>query len=737
LFAFLLAGCSGGDGAGLSGGAAGAPAARVDEPGALAALAVPDGVEPELWDMLTAELSRVLAERDAAATRTASTPPMGETSATVLTYNASASTLAWRYYSHGDYNQDGLVGISDLTPLGQHYGEGSPLGAGQPFPPDSLGAVIDGNGDGIINISDITQIGQNYGVLVAGYRIYASEVTYPYPVEPAGPNREGAMLLDTVDMDAGSDIPGERRRFYSQVVPTEEEQYYWVRPYHESADGVASNLVEVQVPPNQPPEAVLLHYGAARTPAHIRWDALASRDDDGAVVRYEWDFDDDGEFEYDSEDATQVSFYYYEEGQYTCTLRVTDDEGATDTDATDIYVYELATWHVNLADERLEESPGQNPIKRPIRLLEADGHPAMFYTRQMYERDPVTGSDWAVVYTKADDPHGENWSEPQLMAWQNFGVIYETFRGTAAIVDGHPAVVCQYSIPVDFDLKTQLLYRRAGDPAGSSWPDPIVAYQYTWNGQPELDEKGLMLASLSVVEGRPAIIGRDAGDMPSRYTRANDSNGSSWPLPWETDFELDSNEDLAIVSGLPAVVSYETDHDDLLYYRALGVDATAWSEEAVLIDEHEKPTNKMQLISAAGHPAVVYYDTVTDDLKYRRALNPEGMAWGEPVVLDTRASNFSRTAVIDGRPAVIYIDRIADKYMFISANDDTGTRWGFPSEIPLEYGSLSSFFDDYYYHNQTGFPDGITGSPAFAYTEYYSEGQGPPTWKRLYYVAYY
>jgi PKD repeat protein len=745
LCALLLAalGCagtssvSGGDGEGLAGstpgmpgGAADAPAARVDEPGALSSLAVPEGVEPELWNMLTTELSRVLAERDASG-KLASAPPMGEASATVLSYNASASTLSWRYYSNGDYNQDGLVSISDLTPLGQHYGESSPLSGDQPFPPDSLGAVIDGNGDGIINISDITQIGQNYGVRVDGYRIYAAEVTHPYPVEPAEPNREGAMLLTTVDMDAGSTIPGERRRFYSQVVPTEEKQYYWVRPYHGYADGVASNLVEVLVPPNQPPEAVLLYYGAARTPAHIRWDALASRDDDGAVVRYEWDFDGDGDFEYDSEGATQVDFYYYEAGKYTCALRVTDDEGATDTDATFVNVLEEATWHEHVADEQLDwaGSGYDGMLLGAAALVDVEGHPSFFY-ECLQSSDPDDPRAYELKFIRAEDAHGESWGEPLVLGATSSHSQARTdaFFGGAGIVEGRPAAayVYQYLDEGGHFVKQSMIFIRADDDTGSSWPAGTEIHtSYETDGS-------LFPRQFHIVTGKLAMTGGYGIYGGFSYMLADDASGVSWGDPINAASSLHPQDtSVAAVAGLVAGVRFEND-EDLLYNRALDDTTLAWADP-VLVDQLEKVEGAADLVEVDGFPAVVYYDDGLGGLKYRRALDTQGSEWGELVVLTTQASRLHMTAIIDGRPAVLFNDRIDDDVKFVSANDPQGRLWSFPSTVTVETSITLGFGNQFL--PRSSFTE-IAGLPAIGRIVPFKDEE-ENSGRRLNYVMYY
>ena len=54
--------------------------------------------------------------------RAVSTPPNSPLSAVTLDFDLPTTTLSWRFRSQGDYNQDGLVGVTDLTPLGARFG---------------------------------------------------------------------------------------------------------------------------------------------------------------------------------------------------------------------------------------------------------------------------------------------------------------------------------------------------------------------------------------------------------------------------------------------------------------------------------------------------------------------------------------------------------------------------------------------------------------------------------------
>ena len=60
--------------------------------------------------------------------------------------------------------------------------------------------------------------------------------------------------------------------------------------------------------------------------------AGAGTDEDGEISKYEWDLNGDGIFEFKSENTGLTTFIYNNEGLFTVTLRVTDNDGNTATD---------------------------------------------------------------------------------------------------------------------------------------------------------------------------------------------------------------------------------------------------------------------------------------------------------------------------------------------------------------------------------------------------------------------
>jgi hypothetical protein len=113
------------------------------------------------------------------------------------------ATLNWHERHTGDYNLDGEVNLSDLTPIGFWYQEAV-------VPETENWAeteVVDGTEDGLITINDITQIGQNFRSFLTGYNVYRMELATPED-EPT-PADEGWVKVENEAEPAGPSAPRE------------------------------------------------------------------------------------------------------------------------------------------------------------------------------------------------------------------------------------------------------------------------------------------------------------------------------------------------------------------------------------------------------------------------------------------------------------------------------------------------------------------------------------------------
>lgn len=200
----------------------------------LAALELPEGVDPVLFS----HLKKALANALASAGKTVSTPPTGEDNIPVnLTLTEGEGdewTLSWEYRNLGDYDQNGTVGISDITPLAMHYG--AIVGGDDP-----LALVADGNLSNVVEIGDITPIAMNYNVNCAGCRI---EVW-----EPTGFDYE---LLDTIELAAATGKDAGWMVFEYTLVPMEGNWYRVATYDSEGTLGEYSEGLEFGLPATPP-----------------------------------------------------------------------------------------------------------------------------------------------------------------------------------------------------------------------------------------------------------------------------------------------------------------------------------------------------------------------------------------------------------------------------------------------------------------------------------------------------
>jgi hypothetical protein len=687
----------------------------------LDAMPCPKGVSQQTWAELTGALGEALAEQGRGpraegqgktVSEVALTPPHGEDAAPLLVYSAAGALLSWGYFSPGDYDQNGVVGLSDLVPLAVHFGESA--GTGDPFPENSIGAVIDGDGNGELNLADIIAIATNFGVNVEGYRIYAADNTTAYPPSPDAPNGTGTVYIGGKAFSDGAEPPGGgRKRFNYQVVPTATEQYYWVRPFDGAVDGAASNYVVVQLPPKRAPIAMLGYPATAETLAYIVWNAQTSFDPDGVITRYEWDFNGDGVYEYDSGTTPTADFYYYAPGDYTCTVRVTDDDTFTDTETGHISVTEKAKWHVNIVKEWDSEEPVAPG--GPAQLLSVDGLPALFSPYGLAEPDPVTNSSQAVAMTRANDIHGESWAAPVMIrpGAQSFS------SGAAAIVQGCPALAYtyvendEYGYPIASSRK--LKFVRAADAAGTTWTDETVV-RGTTSAAKFLDLGDMPVLLVYIPTG--AYYALSWATLPT---------GIIWADPQDLDVDPTVSPADFVVSG--GLLGWLKRGQDVLYHRALDVAATAWGAPSY-VNPLEPAGDQSQLLDDAGSPAVVYYETVFRTLRFRRATDSTGALWGPSVLVATTTKQSFRALMVDGRLALMYYDRLDGNLYYIAANNPEGTCWGFRMAIPYENEVAFTLFDSI--PMRTCMATEMASAPVIV-----NFVTPPDTNKRLDYVTYY
>ncbi|MBN2082493.1 PQQ-binding-like beta-propeller repeat protein [bacterium] len=179
-------------------------------------------------------------------------------------------------------------------------------------------------------------------------------------------------------------------------------------------DTVAVQVQPAGDPPNVDPTADLQvdpAYGDEGLAVTL--DASASDDTDGSIVKYEWDFDGDGQYEAYGELDT-ASHNYNNCGVFTAKVRVTDNGGATATATAEVRVNEMfdldTPWPAFGRDPR-------HTRRSPYTGAQTNNVKWTYTTQSGVFSSPAIGTDGTVYVGSQDDklyalnPNGTlNWS---------------------------------------------------------------------------------------------------------------------------------------------------------------------------------------------------------------------------------------------------------------------------------------------------------------------------------------
>jgi PKD repeat protein len=223
-----------------------------------------------------------------------------------FSYSAAggSATFRWAYRSVGDYNQDGEVDISDLTPLGANFAKDSSA------PDWASASLADGDGNGLVTLADITPIGQHYLTVVSGYKLERASAQ-------AGPFTAVASL----DLDAGTKSPA--LGFSYQDPAAVSGDWYRVRAFGSAdpASGAAADPLQVSLAaPGDPPTPAFTYAPAAP----LVGDAVQFTDaSTGGPTIWAWSFGDGA-----TSQQQNPAHVYAQAGAYTVTLSAKNAHGA-------------------------------------------------------------------------------------------------------------------------------------------------------------------------------------------------------------------------------------------------------------------------------------------------------------------------------------------------------------------------------------------------------------------------
>ncbi|MBN2081385.1 PKD domain-containing protein [bacterium] len=409
-------------------------------------------------------------------------------------------------------------------------------------------------------------------------------------------------------------------------------------------DQGARNSATVDVSLNVAPAADLdADVTSGDAPLTVNFDASGSSDIDGTIVDYEWDLDCDGTFnetgaEADARSNATASYSYTGVGYFYPAVRVTDNEGLTDTASLTIMA---KGWVCFPVDDSTGAGRGWN------NLAVVNGRPAIAY---VYYQS-------SLHYIRASTTTGSNqadWSNSVTLAGGEMDYLSMT------VIDGNPAISF-YNCS-----NKQLNYMRASTSTGdsaSAWPGPVVVDPETQTGA---------YSSLAVVDGNPAISYNYTHSSPYdsdlRYARSSTSTGTSasdWSVVTVDNLgNTGSFISLAVVDGCPAIAYRYDDSLDLKYARATtstGSNATDWTL-ITTVDTTGMSGFNNHLLVVAGNPAISYFENQGKDLKFVRAGNSTGSVWNSPVTIEFEgvSGTYNSMAIVNGNPAISYQSADAD-----------------------------------------------------------------------------
>jgi PKD repeat protein len=141
--------------------------------------------------------------------------------------------------------------------------------------------------------------------------------------------------------------------------------------------GTASTINSVirPGPPGSPTVVATATHTEGKAPFAVTFGGNAT--DDGNLVRWEWDFDGDGTFDFSSPNSPNTNFTYNSPGTFAAVLRVTDNAGLTSMDNIEMVVgVDVA---LSIANETFNPTRGETvaidtstSANMPVRLLIKD-----------------------------------------------------------------------------------------------------------------------------------------------------------------------------------------------------------------------------------------------------------------------------------------------------------------------------------------------------------------------------
>lgn len=227
--------------------------------------------------------------------------------------------------------------------------------------------------------------------------------------------------------------------------------------------------------------------------------------------------------------------------------------------------------------------------------------------------------------------------------------------------------------------------------------------QTFFSGTPKVIDPGIDAAkigtytSMAIVDGRPAISYFDETSGDLKFIHAVDPQGTTWGTPVTVDEgttgTVGQYTSLAEVDGRPAIAYYAVTGTNLKYAHSKTAEGAA-ADWTILVTIPVTAGNLGQYASlkvVGNNPAISFYDTTLDELKYIRATSMTGDLVGDwalaPFTVDAgtgttpNVGEYSSLEVVNNKPAISYYDAANGNLNYVRANNATGMPDG--STTPL------------------------------------------------------
>jgi PKD repeat protein len=650
-------------------------------------LPAPDGVPAGQWDELKSALRALLTDGSVKATLAA---PVTDGSAAQLEIDPGNQRLLWDVNLQGDYDQNGEVNVSDLTPLGAR------LGQSVPADPDSNLHVIDGDGNGLLTIADLTPLGANLGRRVQSYNVYRG-VADDIPASNSGPNGAGAELLGTVQRSAATGTPNATRLHLTfDIEDPNLDYFYWVRPNDagdgSGEDGTPSNGVYGGDANFFPVAKLGLKQSMAFQPPYEQmFSFVGSHDPDGTITEYALDVEGDGTYDYTTSSNAPIFHTFTESGLFESRLRVTDNSGAV----------AFAT-----ATSEIRDPDNTPPVADLVTLLDAGPVPLQID----FDATGSSDADGEIVLYEWDFDLDDNLnvftvdfsstiSDTAQFTFENAGNYSATVRVTDN--DGSRSTSSVTITANDGANQLPVTVLTAFPQEGDA---PLAVH---FNGSPSSDADGEIIAYhwdfdsdgfMDKVTTEPEVdytFYQQGAHSVTLYVEDNDhvkSLGDSALVETYTGWDVEqlNTEYVTRVRAIPTLhVGFTfrpllawTNLSGELYSQLLTQAADGFDAPVQVTDDVDGWAYDLTNVQAI--PSIAFNDTGTG-LKFTKSADTSGSAWGAPVTImgltDIWAHNGVALEVINGNPAVAFASQNGASLRYARSSDPLGAVWPEPAVI--------------------------------------------------------